>query len=248
MAWNVWETVFYDDKANLALYDHEGFLIGPGLRLQGRWNESYDNVLRLGTSEFLELGPELRGPVETFLRLKNISHQDVDITVKVEIVSTAKTGDGGENPAHWFGVTARALRDDHWDAYLFYIRKNGGVEFGIKGQPEVRPRAVPAVASQPVTLRIRAEGDRVQTSVNDKQYHDWRDEKGEFIRKGNIYLFTYASQVKIHEVQVKAKKWYAPLRRLFNRLWKLLAALAIIATLIAFIVTVLLPIIRQLLP
>lgn len=135
-----------------------------------------------------------------------------------------------------FGIATRAVRTNHWDAYLFYIRKDGRVEFGIRGNPIEKPPPVPEVSSQAVTIRIKVEGDRIQTWVNNKPYHDWRDKQNEFIRKGDIYLISYASLVKIYEVEVKVKRWYAPIFRLLKPFWLIILVLSVIVGLIAGLV------------
>ncbi|MGB2808605.1 MAG: hypothetical protein WBC22_12750 [Sedimentisphaerales bacterium] len=212
MALNIWKTVFHDDTANMSLYD---FVDGRGLKVQ-------DNVMHFGSTELIKTRKGLSF-CENFLRLKLANrYKDVDVTVKLEIESTAKTDGETEDPSHWFGIATRAVRRDHWDAYLFYIRKDGRVEFGIRGYVNEKPPPLTSVSSQAVTIRIKAEGDRVQTWVNNKSYHDWRDEHKEFIRKGDIYLITYASLVKIYEVEVKVKRWYAPLVRLLKLFFKII--------------------------
>lgn len=178
MGWNIWDTIFHDDNANMALYDLVG---GRGLQVQ-------ENVIYFGSTEPYTIKTG-RYFCESFLRIRLANrYRDVDIAVKLEIVSTAKTDDEIENPSHWFGISTRAVRTNHWDAYLFYIRKDGRVEFGIRGFAIEKPPPVSAVSSQAVTIRIKIEGDHVQTWVNNKPYHDWRDEHKEFIRKGDIYL------------------------------------------------------------
>jgi hypothetical protein len=228
MAWEIWPTVFHDSRANMPHYDP----------IAGRV-EVQDDVIYLGTAEVREKKSKRYG-FESFIRPRLPRYQDVDVTVKAEIGPAAKTDGETENLSHWFGIATRALRPDHWDAYLFYIRKNGRVEFGIKGQPTEKPPPVPAVASQAVTLRIKVEGDRVQTWVNDRAYHDWRDEQGEFIRKGDIFLIAHGAIVKIYEVEIKVKKWYAPLLRLGHRFWLIIAAVSVIISLVAGIVSLLL--------
>jgi hypothetical protein len=200
--------------------------------------EVRDDVIYLGTTEVLEKKSR-RIFLESFIRPRLPRYQDVDITVKAEIGPAGKTDRETEDLSHWLGIATRALRPDHWDAYLFYIRKNGRVEFGIRGKPTEKPPSVPAVASQPVTLRIKVEGDRVQTWVNDRAYHDWRDEQREFIRKGDIFLIAYGAIVKIYEVEIKVKKWYAPLLRLGRRFWLIIAAVSVIISLVAGIVSLL---------
>jgi len=233
--WDIWETVFHDAQANLALYSQTVFLVGigldvsradVGLRVQG-------NVIYLGTSDALQFG-QFQAPVETFLRLQCDRYQDVDVTVKLEIVGT-HNGD----PSHWFGIAPRALRPNHWDAYLFYIRRNGNVDFGIRGDLEVKPLLAPEVTSQPVALRIKVENDRVQTWVNGRPSHDWLDRDKEFVRKGDIYLIAYAAEVKIHEIEIKAKKWYAPLIRFARRFWKAFVIVGIVLGFIAAIIQIL---------
>jgi len=226
MVWNRWDTVFHDDTANMALYDLVG---GRGLQVQ-------ENVIYFGSTELLKIRTG-RYFCESFLRLQLANrYRDVDVTVKLEIESTAKTDGKTEDDSHWFGIATRTVRTYHWDAYLFYIRKDGSVEFGIRGNATKKPPPVSAVSSQAVTIRIKIEGDRVQTWVNDKSYHDWRDEQKEFIRKGDIYLISYASLVKIYEVEVKVKRWYAPLIRLLKRFWKIILVLSAIVGLIAGLV------------
>ncbi len=227
MGWNIWETVFHDDKANMALYNLVG---GRGLQVQ-------ENVIHFGSTEPYTI-KTCRYFLESFLRLRLANrYRDVDVTVKLEIVSTAKTNDTIEDASNWFGIATRAVRTNHWDAYLFYIRKDGRVEFGIRGNPIEKPPPVSVVSSQAVTMQINVEGDRIQTWVNNKPYHDWRDEHKEFIRKGDIYLISYASLVKIYEVEVKVKKWYAPLVRFFKRFWLIIVILSVIIGLIASIVS-----------
>lgn len=223
MVWNIWDTVFHDDSANMALYDLVG---GRGLQVQ-------DNVIYFGSTERLNIRTGLYF-CESFLRLRLPNrYRDVDVTVKLEIESTAKTDGKTENASHWFGIATRTLRTHHWDAYLFYIRKNGSVEFGIRGNAIKKPPPVPAVSSQAVTIRIKVEGDRIQTWVNNNPYHDWSDEKKEFIRKGYIYLISYASIVKIYEVEVKVKRWYAPIVRFLKHFWKIIVVISVIIGLIA---------------
>jgi len=226
MVWNEWDTVFHDKTANMALYD---LVSGGGLQVQ-------ENVIYFGSTEPLEIRTG-RHFYETFLRLKLPNcYRDVDVTVKLEIESTAKTDGKTEDNSLWFGIATRTVRTHHWDAYLFYIRKDGSVEFGIRGNPAKKPPPVSVVSSQAVTIRIKVEGDRVQTWVNDKSYHDWRDKQKEFIRKGDIYLISYASLVKIYEVEVKVKRFYAPIVRLFKRFWKIILVLSVIVGLIAGLV------------
>jgi len=227
MGWNIWDTIFFDDKANMALYDLVG---GRGLQVQ-------ENVIYFGSTEPYTIKTR-KYFSESFLRLRLANrYRDVDVTVKLEIVSTAKTNDTTEDASHWFGIATRAVRTNHWDAYLFYIRKDGRVEFGIRSNPIEKPPPVPVVSSQAVIVRIKAEGDRIQTWVNNKPYHDWRDENQEFIRKGDIYLISYASLVKIYEVEVKVKKLYAPLVRFLKRFWFVIVVLSIIISLIAGIIS-----------
>ena len=228
MVWNIWDTVFHDNTANMALYDLVG---GRGLQVQ-------ENVIYFGSTERYTIRTD-RYFFESFLRLKLAKrYRDVDVTVKLEIVSTAKTDDIIEDASHWFGIATRTVRTNHWDAYLFYIRKDGKVEFGIRGNPIEKPPHVSAVSSQAITIRIKVEGDRIQTWVNNKPYHDWRDKQKEFIRKGDIYLISYASLVKIYEVEVKVKRWYAPLVRLLKRFWLIIFVLSVIVGLIAGIVVI----------
>ena len=59
----------------------------------------------------------------------------------------------------------------------------------------------------------------------------------EFIRKGDIYLISYASLVKIYEVEVKVKKLHAPLVRFFKRFWLIIVVLSILVSLIAGIIS-----------
>ena len=227
MAWNVWDTVFHDNTANMALYDLVG---GRGLQVQ-------DDVIYFGSTEPSTIGTG-RHFIESFLRLQLPNrYRDVDVSVKLQIVSTAKTDGTIEDGSHWFGMATRAVRTNHWDAYLFYIRKDGKVEFGIRGNPIEKPPPVSVVSAQPVTIRIKVEGNRIQTWVNNKPYHDWRDEQNEFIRKGDIYLISYASLVKIYEVEVKVKRWYAPLVRLSKRSWLIILALSVIVGLIVGLVS-----------
>jgi len=113
MIWNIWETVFQDNEANMALYD----LVGG--RVQVR-----DDVIYLGTTDVSQKGSR-RFIVESFLRPGLPRYEDVDVTVKLEIASTGKTDGENEDLSNWFGISIRALRADHWDAYLFYIRKDG---------------------------------------------------------------------------------------------------------------------------
>jgi hypothetical protein len=227
MRWNVWDTIFHDDKANMALYDLVG---GRGLQAQ-------ENVIYFGSTELYTIKTD-RYVSESFLRpqLGN-RYRDVDVTVKLEIVSTSKTNGMDEDASHWFGIATRAVRTNHWDAYLFYIRKDGRVEFGIRGNIFKKPPPVSVVSSQAVTMRICVDGEHVKTWVNNKPYHDWLDEDKEFIRKGDVYLISYASLVKIYEVKVKVKRWYAPLVRFFKRFWKIIAVLSMLVSLIAGIFT-----------
>ena len=230
MGWNVWDTIFHDNKANMALYDLVG---GRGLQAQ-------ENVIHFGSTELytIKTGKYIS---ESFLRPRLAKrYRNVDITVKLEIVSTAKTNDTAEDTSHWFGIATRAVRTNHWDAYLFYIRKDGRVEFGIRGNPVEKPPPVSVVSSQVVTMRINVDRDRIQTWVNNRPYHDWLDEDKEFIRKGDIYLISYASLVKIYEVKVKVKRWYAPLVRFFKRFWKIIVGLSVLVSLIAGILTLIL--------
>lgn len=232
--WDVWDSVFHDGTANMALYDFFGG--GTGLNVQ-------ENVIYFGSTDRLQVG-ERSLAREGFLRPKVRRYRDVDITLKVQIISTTKTDGTNENPNHWFGIAVRALRPDHWDAYLFYIRKNGKVEFGIRGNSEQKPPEVP-ISSQPVTVRVKAEGDRIQTWINGRPHHDRRDEQKEFIRKGDIYLIAYGSLVRIYDVEVKAKRWYAPIRRFGSGFYWLLGILSVIGGAIAFWIYVL-PILNQL--
>lgn len=229
MIWDVWDIAFHDESANMAAYDLVG---GRGLQVQ-------ENVIYFGTTEPLQARRN-KYFSESFLRPKLVRcYRDVEVTVKIEIVSTAKTDGANEDVSHWFGIAIRALRTDHWDAYLFYVRKDGGIEFGIRGNKIKKPPPVPEISSQAVTIRIRAEGDRVQTWVNNRPYHDWRDEQKEFIRKGDIYLISYASLVKIYEVEIKVKKWYAPLLRFVKHFWKVIVAISVIAGIIGLILQLL---------
>jgi hypothetical protein len=221
---DIWDRVYHNDKANMALYDFFG---RGGLQVQ-------DNTIYFGTTESFQVRPEKYRISESFLRLKlprrfgrGDRYKDVDVSAKIEIEGTVN-----DDVTHWFGITTRALRTDHWDAYLFYIRKDGRIEFGIRGHSTEKPPPAPAVSCQPVTIRIRAEGDRVQTWVNDSPRHDWRDEQREFIRKGDIYLISYGALIKIYEVDVRVKIWYAPFLRFLKRFWKILVVLAVIVTLI----------------
>jgi hypothetical protein len=231
MAWDGWSTVFYDDRATVALYDY----YGPAP--DDRALKVRENVLVLGVDGYVQLEKQ-QIPIVSFLRPQIDRYRDVDVTIKVQIESTAKSIGGNEDLSHWFGLTLRALRTHHWDAYLFYIRKNGKVEFGVRGDKDVRPPPIPEVASQPVTIRVRVESDRVQTWVNGRQYHDWRDKEHEFIRKGDIYLTTYAARAKIYEVKIRVKKWYAPISRFLSRSWKIIIVLGIIVSLIAGVITI----------
>ena len=228
MVWNVWDTVFHDNEANMALYDLVG---GGGLQVQ-------ENVIYFGTTELSPLGTAGRNGVESFLRPRMARYKDVDVTARMEIVSTAKRNGTNEDPSLWFGIATRALRARHWDAYLFYIRKDGRVECGMQGGWIEKPPAVPAVESQAVTIRVKVEGDRVQTWVNNRPYHDWRDEQKEFIRKGDIYLISHAALVKIYEVEVKVKKWYAPLIRFVQRFWKVFGIVCIVLGFIAALIQI----------
>jgi hypothetical protein len=227
MAWGIWQTVFHDNKANMALYDAVAGKV-----------EVRDDVIHLGTTEVRQR-KSVQYVIESFIRPRLARYQDVDISVKLEIGSTVKTEGDTEDLSCWFGIAPRALRPDHWDAYLFYIRKNGRVEFGIKGKPIEKPPAVPAVASQPVTLRIRVEGDRAQTWVNDRAYHDWRDEQREFIRMGDIFLIAYGAIVKINEVEIKVKRRYAPLLDFGRRFWLIIVGISVIIGIVAGIVSLL---------
>ena len=224
MIWNVWDLVFHDDTANMAVYDLVG---GRGLNVQ-------ENVIFFGTSEPQQARQD-RQFIESYLRPRMARYRDVDVTVKLDIVSAAKTDGTTEDDSLWFGIAARALRTNHWDAYLFYIRKDGRVEFGIRGNPIEKPPPVSAVSSQAVTVRIKAEGDRVQTWVNGRHYHDWRDKQKEFIRKGDVYLISHAVLVKIYEVEVKVKKWYAPLLRFVRRFWVVLVVFGVIGSALGLI-------------
>ena len=224
MVWNVWETVFEDNKADMSQYD----LIGG--RVQVR-----DDVICLGAPEFLQT-QRGRFAIESFLRPRVARYQDVDITVKLQIESTGKTDGINEDPSHWFGISTRAIRPSLWDAYLYYIRKDGRVEFGIKDHPIEKPPRVESVASQPVTFRIKVEGSRVQTWVNERPYHDWQDKDGEFIRKGSIYLISHVALVRIYEIQIKVKKWYAPLLRFCRRSWMVIVVLGVVGSVIGLFV------------
>jgi len=95
---------------------------------------------------------------------------------------------------------------------------------------------VPTVASQALNFRVKVEGDRVETWVNGRPYHDWRDEQREFIRKGDVYLISYSALVKIYEVEVKVKKWYAPFFRFLKRIWPIIVAIGVIVGIISALV------------
>ena len=241
--WNVWETVFHDTKGDMSKYDYVCMLthIHP---------EVVENILYLGSASYVMLPgvPESRRVVATALRIKIPRYRDVAVTVRVEIPRAAtyvRESDGTEieDQINWFGITTRALTSNIWSAYLFYIRKNGRIEFGIhemhdgtSRDPIVKTPDLPEVAAQPVTLRIKVEGDCIQTWANDRQRHDERDRDRRFIRQGDIYLITYGVQAKIHEVEVKVKKWYAPFVRVGRKIGKttliILAILSGIAGLI----------------
>jgi len=217
----IWKTVFHDKEANMALYDLVG---GRGLQVQ-------EDVIYFGTNETIQIGNR-HHLIESFLHPILPSYRDVDITIKLEIESTAKTDGQREDTSHWFGVAIRALRTNHWDAYLFYIRKDGRVELGIRGSVTPKPPPVPAVSSQPITIRIKVVRDRVQTWVNNRDYHNWQDKNKEFIRKGFIYLISFGALVKIYEVEIKIKKWYAPLAKLMKPFWRFIVGLGVIVGLI----------------
>jgi hypothetical protein len=233
--WGFWETILRDVHANVALYSHRVFVIGTGWEVSGAsiGFRAQGNVIYLGTSDVLQFG-QIHAPVETFLQVRCPRYQDVDIQVKLEILGTANA-----EPSHWFGITTRALRPDHWDAYLFYIRQNGTVEFGIKGGLDVKPLLAPEVSSQPVTVRLKVEGNRIQTWVNDRACHDWVDKDNEFVRKGDVYLISYAAETRIHEVEIKAKKWYAPVVRFAKRFWKAFVIVGIILGVVAAVMQLL---------
>jgi len=218
MIWDSWDLAFHDNTANMAAYD----------LVSGRVNVQ-ENVIYFGTTEPFQVGQD-KYLSESFLRPRMARYRDVDVTVKLQIVSAAKTDGTDEDTSRWFGIAIRALRAHHWDAYLFYIRKDGRVEFGVRGNAIEKPPPILAVSLQAVTVRVKAEGDRVQTWVNDRLYHDWPDEQREFIRKGDIYLISFATLVRIYEVEVKVKKWYAPLLRFVKRFWKVLVAIGVIGS------------------
>jgi len=94
--------------------------------------------------------------------LEGHRYRDVDVTVKLQIMSTTKIDGMNEDASHWFGIAVRAIRTDRWDSYLFYIRKDGRIEFGVRHSPVEKPPSIPAVSSQTVTMRIKVESDRVQ--------------------------------------------------------------------------------------
>jgi len=208
MGWNIWDSVFHDDMANMAQYDPLG---SKEVQVQ-------ENVICLGSSE-LRAGK--KDPhIESFLRPK-LAHRyrDVDVTVTLQILSTAKTDGMNEDGSCWFGIVTRAIQPEHWDSYLFYIRRDGRVEFATRyhDMPVEIPPPVSVVSSQPVTIRIRVEGDHIQTWVNNRPYHDWRDQQHAFLRKGDVYLISYGSHVRISAVEIKVKKWHAPVVRFVER-------------------------------
>lgn len=220
ISWNVWDTVFRDDNANMSLYDLVG---GSGLQVR-------ENVIYFGSTE-TPTSRNYLGGIESFLFPKIVRrYRDVDVTAKIEIESTAK-----DDSSNWFGIATRVTRTHHWDAYLFYIRKDGRVEFGIRGNPIEKPPPIPEVSSQAVIVRIKTERDRVQTWVNNRPYHDCRDEQEEFIRKGSVYLISYRSLVKIYEVEIKVKRWYAPLLRFIKRFWQILCIIGVIGSVLGFL-------------
>lgn len=179
---SIWATVFSDEHADVEKYNHRVFLTDKRAELQGS-NVGFcrqGNLIQLGTSDNLKVG-QVQSRAETFLQVRCRRYQDVDIKVKLQIRSSAN-----QNPTHWFGMTCRALRPHHWNAYLFYVRQDGDVEFGMMGQIDVKPRMAPDIASQPVTVRMKAEGNRVQTWVNERACHDWVDKEREFVRKGGL--------------------------------------------------------------
>lgn len=226
MAWDVWQTVFRDDQANLVLYDRSVFLVGTTVEVPaGDDLRAEANVIYLGSSEYLpsplvasmpsgELVP-VQGFGEFFLQPRMRRYRDVDVKVKVQINSIPEGKDD-----HWFGITPRVLAPNHWNAYLVYIRQNGDVDFGVMGQVlDVKSKFASEVSYQPVSLRIKAEGDRVETWVNGEPCHDWRDVDKAFIREGDIYLIAFGATVAIHEIEIKVKKWYAPIIRFFSGFW-----------------------------
>lgn len=222
-----WTTVFHDDKAQLVRYEpFTETVIGsppPGFGLQAK-----GNLILLGEARFVNLGETLM-TLTSYIRPKlERAHRDVDVTVKVRIVATAPTDQFGEPGVNnWFGVSTRALRRDIWSGYLFYVRQNGNVEFGLERTVEDRKlKFVPEISEQPVTLHLRVEGERVQAWVNDRPCLDWRDERKEFIRNGHIYLIAYSSLVEIHECTIKVKKWYAPLTNFIRRFWRVIVVIS----------------------
>jgi hypothetical protein len=203
-------------------------------------------VIYFGIDKPVEVAPGYFQSIVSFLRIKIPRYRDVDVTVKVDIPSAAKTFDGGktENRYNWFGISTRALEASIWSAYLFYIRKEGRIEFCVHGvhdgfySPIIRGLSVPEVADHPVTLRIKVEGDRIQTWVNGGPRHDERDTDRRFIRRGDIYLISYGVLAKIHEVEIKAKKWYAPLIKVGIKTWIIMGIILLILSRIDIVIRI----------
>ena len=239
--WAVWETVFHDTQGDISKYDYISELPtelpGESSRISP---EVKHNIIYFGVDYGAWVDRGNFVPIQSFLHLKVPRYRDFDVTVKVEIPSAAKTLDLGktENKSYWFGISVRALSIYMWSAYLFYIRKDGRIEFGIHeaGNPIEKPPRIPEVAEQPVTLRIKAEKDRIQTWANGRPRHDERDGERRFIRRGDIYLISYGVRAKIHEVEVKVKKWHAPLVRFFRKTWKILVIIGVILGIITGVI------------
>ncbi|MCX5644886.1 MAG: hypothetical protein NTZ17_09400 [Phycisphaerae bacterium] len=223
MSWDIWDSVFHDNAADIARYD-----LPDSKEVQVQ-----ENAICLGSSELRPGKSDAH--VESFLRPK-LAHRyrDVDVCVTLQILGTAKTNGMNEDGSCWFGIVTRAVQPDHWDSYLFYIRRDGRIEFATRyhKMPSESPPPVPAVSSQPVTVRIKAERDHIQTWVNNRQYHDWRDQQHAFLRKGDVYLIAYGSRVRISAVEIKVKKWHAPILQFVNRFWPWITAISIVVGLI----------------
>lgn len=244
--WDVWRTVFKDSTLDLSRYE---YICRRRSRRRSIQPQVRDGVLFFGTAH-PQTTPAGRKVIPTFLRIhtKRKKHKDVDVTVKLEITAAAhtrldSTGTGWvENDDNWFGITTRALDPEAWDSYLFYICKNGSIEFGIHKvhdlpdgpDPMIGPTPLPQVAQQAITIRIRVEGSHIRTWANNEPRHDVRDEEDRFThRPGFVYLLTYGVAAKLYEVEVKAKlkKWYGPFYNLvtlggyIQRLWKIIGAI-----------------------
>lgn len=223
--WDVWRTVFRDSTWDLSRYEYWS------LRRSIQPQVS-DGILFFGTDQ-PRMVPTGREVIQTGLRIKTDRYQDVDVTVRLEITAAAHTRPDPTSPGwivndnNWFGVTTRALSFFVWDSYLFYIRQNGSIEFGIRDvhnhpagpPPIIAPPPVPQVAQQAVTIRIRVEGDHIRTWVNDEPRHNERDELGRFAtHSGWVYLHTYGVAARLYEVEVRAKfkKWFGPFYNLIT--------------------------------